>query len=38
LPSSRSLPALRRVLAAEAWTTSGLQGGRFATRDYWVEP
>jgi uronate dehydrogenase len=31
-------PELRRALAAEADPAGGLQGGRFAGRDYWVEP
>jgi uronate dehydrogenase len=30
-------PELRRALVAEPRLASGLQGGRFATRDYWVD-
>lgn len=29
---------LRRTLAAEEDLRSGVQGGRFASRDYWIEP
>jgi len=31
-------PELRRALAADADPAVGLQGGRFAAQDYWVEP
>jgi uronate dehydrogenase len=31
-------PDLRRVLATDADAAHGVQGGRFADRDYWIEP
>ena len=31
-------PELRRALAARAGPGKGRQGGRFASREYWIEP
>jgi uronate dehydrogenase len=37
-PADEVEPELQRALAAERSPAGGLQGGRFADRDYWVEP